>query len=107
MALVAGVGPALFVLLFFGVLLLLVYVFASALRYGPAIIAGSTVAYVLLALVLFLSPREDEVEDDDTPKDSRMSNTIVLMTLLGLTAICASVAVCTTQLAKPILAKPL
>lgn len=109
MALVAGVGPALFVLLFFGALLLLVYAFGSAHKYGPAIIASSTIVYLVLVLVLFFSPMEGEEveEEDDVKMDSRMPTTVALMALLGLTAICAGVAVCTTQLAKPVLAKPL
>lgn len=108
MALVAGIGAGLFVLLLFGALLALVWIFASAHKLGPAIIGGSTLAYLVLVVVLVFSPKEGEVEtEDDLQTDARVANTITLMAILGLTAICACAAVCSSQLLVPITAKPL
>ncbi|KAG8467992.1 hypothetical protein KFE25_007044 [Diacronema lutheri] len=108
MALVAGIGAGLFVLFLFAAALVLVCIFASAHRLGPAIIGGATAAYAVLVIVLVFSPKRSEtaLDEDDVLTDARVANTIALMSILGLSGVCALVAVCTTQLAVPITAKP-
>jgi len=109
MALIAGIGVGLFVLLLFAGLLLLTCVLASAHKFGPAIIGGATLIYVIVAIVLILSPRVSDftTESETLKTDARLLNTSILMTILGLTVVCAVVGMCTNQLTRSIQAKPL
>mmetsp|Transcript_20915 Transcript_20915/g.65817 ORF Transcript_20915/g.65817 Transcript_20915/m.65817 type:complete len:110 (+) Transcript_20915:59-388(+) len=108
MALVGGIGVGLFLLILFGALGLVTCFLGSASKRAPAIIAGTSLAYIFLLLVLVFSPKESEVTDENDGEltDPRLANTVLLMAVLGCTSICAIVAVCQNFAAVRITAKP-
>mmetsp|Transcript_20820 Transcript_20820/g.53713 ORF Transcript_20820/g.53713 Transcript_20820/m.53713 type:complete len:109 (-) Transcript_20820:270-596(-) len=106
MALVAGIGVGLFVLILFGVLAVVGCYFASATSRAPLFIGAITAAYVIMLIVLLFSPKQSEVGDTKAETtDSRTANTYILMAALALTAVISIIAVCTNYLATPITAK--
>uniref|UniRef100_A0A7S1SSW3 Transmembrane protein 218 n=1 Tax=Tetraselmis chuii TaxID=63592 RepID=A0A7S1SSW3_9CHLO len=81
---VVGVGPGVFVLIFFSIVLGTACIIFSKTKYKGAVYASSIVTYTVLLLVLFVTPRGERTYDNNVDV---YDWSLLWMSLLGIAMI--------------------